>query len=128
MLIDPKSHMPIFQQIATHLRKRIQDGVYRSGEALPSLRAMAVDIQVNPNTVQRAYEVLEREGVVESRRGVGMFVSRIDRRRQSRDEKRVGRELTATIRSAIDAGLAPERIRQVFDQAMAEFVREAAKS
>jgi GntR family transcriptional regulator len=128
VFIDPKNHVPIFQQIAAQLRKQISDGVYKAGEVLPSLRVMAVDIRVNPNTVQRAYELLEREGVVESRRGVGVFVTKIDRRRQSRNEKKTDREFVAAIRSAVEAGLSPDRIRQVFDHAMAEIVREATKS
>jgi len=128
VFIDPKSHVPIFQQIAAHLRKQIGDGVYKAGEALPSLRVMAVDIRVNPNTVQRAYEVLEREGIVESRRGVGVFVKKTDRRRQDRHEKNAKREFAKTIQGSIDAGLSPDRIRQVFGHAMADFLREATKS
>ena len=73
MLIDPKSHVPIFEQIAGHLRKQIAEGIYKPSEALPSLRALAIEITVNPNTVQRAYGLLEREGLVESRRGLGVF-------------------------------------------------------
>ena len=125
MFIDPKSHTPIFQQIAAHLRKQVSDGIYKSGEALPSLRVMAVDIKVNPNTVQRAYELLEREGVVESRRGVGVFVAKIDGRRRTRDEKRASKEFGDTINSAMDAGLSPDRIRQVFEHALAKLMREA---
>ncbi len=73
MLIDPKSSIPIFRQIADQLRQSIDAGVFKAGEMLPSLRTMAVDIKVNPNTVQRAYEALEREGVVETRRGIGIL-------------------------------------------------------
>ncbi len=75
MRVDPGSHQPIFVQIADGVRGAVARGVYRPGEALPSVRALALDLGVNPNTVQRAYEELEREGLVESRRGMGMFVS-----------------------------------------------------
>ncbi len=73
MIIDPKSHVPIYRQIVEQVRSAIDAGVYRPGEALPSLRALAVEIRVNPNTVQRAYEELDRQGVIESRRGLGVF-------------------------------------------------------
>ena len=64
MTIDPHSHLPIYLQIADEIRAAVAAGIYRPGEALPSLRAMAVEIHVNPNTVQRAYDELEREGLI----------------------------------------------------------------
>src|SRR5688500_9426092 len=64
MRIDPGSHEPIYLQIVAEVRKSIAAGVYKSGEMLPSLRVLAVDLRVNPNTVQRAYDQLEREGAV----------------------------------------------------------------
>ena len=75
MSIDPNSHVPIYQQIVEHVRRSVAAGVYRTGEAIPSLRQMALDLVVNPNTVQRAYEQLERDGLVEARKGRGMFVT-----------------------------------------------------
>ena len=63
MRIDPGSHVPIYLQIADEIRAAVAAGVYRPGEVLPSLRAMAIDVHVNPNTVQRAYDELEREGL-----------------------------------------------------------------
>jgi GntR family transcriptional regulator len=74
MRIDPSSHVPIYLQIADGIRAAVAAGVYRSGETLPSLRTMATDIHVNPNTVQRAYDKLSREGLVKSQRGRGIIV------------------------------------------------------
>ncbi|MFN7878331.1 MAG: GntR family transcriptional regulator [Pirellula sp.] len=59
MLIAPESSIPILRQIADQLCQSIEDGVYKSGEILPSLRQFAVEIKVNPNTIQRVYETLE---------------------------------------------------------------------
>ncbi len=75
MTIDPSSHVPIYLQIADAVRAAVAAGVYRPGESLPSLRAMAIQVQVNPNTVQRAYNALEREGLIYSQRGRGLFVA-----------------------------------------------------
>ena len=75
MQIDPGSHVPIYLQIADAVRAAVAAGVYRPGEVLPSLRAMATEIHVNPNTVQRAYDELEREGLIYSQRGRGLFVA-----------------------------------------------------
>ena len=75
MQIDPSSHVPIYLQIADDIRAAVAAGVYRPGEVLPSLRAMAIEVHVNPNTVQRAYDELEREGLIYSQRGRGLFVA-----------------------------------------------------
>ena len=74
MRIEPDSPVPIFQQIADGLRAAVAAGVYRPGDLIPSVRQQALALVVNPNTVQRAYEQLEREGLVESRKGTGMVV------------------------------------------------------
>ena len=57
------------------VRAAVAAEVYRPGESLPSLRAMAIQLQVNPNTVQRAYDELEREGLIVMQHGRGTFVS-----------------------------------------------------
>lgn len=75
MSIDPNKPTPIYQQIAAHVRRRVAAGVFRTGDAIPSTRAMALELTVNPNTVQRAYELLEREGLIAARKGLGMFVT-----------------------------------------------------
>jgi GntR family transcriptional regulator len=74
MLINPAHPAPVFTQIADGMRARVASGVYRPGDMVPSIRDLAVQLMVNPNTVKRAYDELEREGVLEARKGVGMFV------------------------------------------------------
>lgn len=76
MRIDPANTAPIFQQIAGAVRHELAAGVYEPGEMIPSIRALAVRLKINPNTIKRAYDELEREGLVESRKGLGMFVTR----------------------------------------------------
>jgi GntR family transcriptional regulator len=75
MKIEPASPVPIFQQIADGIRSAVAAGVYRPGELIPSVRTQAVNLLVNPNTVQRAYEQLEREGLIQSKKGTGMVVA-----------------------------------------------------
>jgi GntR family transcriptional regulator len=62
MRIDTENPVPIFQQIVDRLSAAVAAGVYGEGELVPSVRQMAVNLLVNPNTVQRAYEQLERDG------------------------------------------------------------------
>jgi len=125
MLIDPKSTIPIFRQIADQLRQSIESSVYRPGEMLPSLRALAIEIKVNPNTVQRAYDALEREGVVETRRGVGIFVVVSDRRKLTAAQARLNTQLLSSIQQGVKAGLTPDAVRITFENAMRLFLAGA---
>ncbi len=119
MKIEPSSHIPIYLQIVEGIRAAVAAGVYRPGEALPSLRAMAIDIQVNPNTVQRAYDELAREGLIYSRKGKGLFVAEKgtpSAQQQSKDAVR--RAFEEGIRAARAAGMDAEEIEEVFGAAL----------
>ena len=119
MKIDPRSHVPIYLQIAEGVRAALAAGLYRPGEALPSLRAMAIDVQVNPNTVQRAYDQLEREGMIYSRRGKGLFVAEQGTTSaQTHTQQAVRRAFDEGIRAARAAGMSAEQLRQIFDAAI----------
>lgn len=72
---DWNDDQPIFRQIRNRLADMILAGAVAEGEALPSVRSIAADLSVNPLTVTRAYDMLVELGVVETRRGLGMFVS-----------------------------------------------------
>jgi len=66
---------PIYLQIADKLCDGVLSGLYTAGQRIPSVREMAVAIEVNPNTVQRTYTTLQQWGIVEMRRGQGYFVA-----------------------------------------------------
>ncbi|PLS15613.1 GntR family transcriptional regulator [Bacillus sp. M6-12] len=68
------SSKPIYLQVADKIYSAIVRGEIKSGEKLPSVRDTAVQMGVNPNTIQRTYAEMEREGVVETKRGQGTFV------------------------------------------------------
>jgi GntR family transcriptional regulator len=72
--IDARDATPIYAQLERSLRAAIASGRLRPGDQLPTVRQLAVDLQVNANTVARVYSDLERAGVIETRRGVGSFV------------------------------------------------------
>ena len=73
--IDPNDATPIYAQLERGLRAGIATGRLQAGEQLPTVRQLAVDLRVNANTVARVYAELERAGVIETRRGVGSFVT-----------------------------------------------------
>lgn len=65
---------PIYRQLKDKVAHAILDGALKEGEALPSVRSVAVDMQINPITASKAYQELVMDGLVEKRRGLGMFV------------------------------------------------------
>lgn len=73
--IDPRDATPIYAQLERGLRAAIATGRLRPGDQLPTVRQLAVDLSVNANTIARVYAELERAGVLETRRGVGSFIS-----------------------------------------------------
>jgi GntR family transcriptional regulator len=72
---DPTSRVPIYRQLMEQVRQAIARGRLRSGSRLPSVRVLSRELVVNPNTVARAYTELEREGVLNTRQGLGVFVA-----------------------------------------------------
>ena len=73
--IDYKSRVPIYDQITGGIIRLKTLGILKAGDKLPSVRAMAIDLGINPNTVQRAYNILEADGVIYSVAGKGSFIS-----------------------------------------------------
>src|SRR2546423_12238477 len=75
VVIDPRDPTPIYAQLERALRAAIAAGRLHAGDQLPTVRQLAVELRVNANTVAKVYAELERTGILETRRGVGTFVS-----------------------------------------------------
>jgi len=75
LAIDPGDPTPIYAQLERAIRAAIATSTLRPGDQLPTVRELAVQLRINANTVARVYTALERDGVFETRRGVGTFVS-----------------------------------------------------
>ena len=76
--IQPSLPEPIYRQIADQIRRLVMSGQLQAEQELPSVRSVAHDYAINPMTVSKAYSLLEAEGVVERRRGMGMFVAAVN--------------------------------------------------
>jgi GntR family transcriptional regulator len=74
--LDLSDGRPLYQQIVDEVRRAVAQGALAADDPLPSVRTLALELRVNPNTVQQAYRELERAGVVYSRRGQGTFAAR----------------------------------------------------
>lgn len=120
--IDYTASVPIHQQIEEQISSLIATGVLRPNDWLPSVRQLATDISINPNTVQRAYASLEEKGVIVSVKGRGSFVapdlSAIDRVH----EKMIDAMMREVILKASLAGWDKERIERKFNQILQEEV------
>ena len=88
--LDIRDTRPIYEQIKDKLRRLMVTGAIREGEKLPSVRAMASSLAINPNTIQRAYEALEAEGYVYSLPGKGSFAASGQKVDQGRRELLLG--------------------------------------
>ena len=75
--LNPASGIPLYLQLMEQVKHAIETGTIRTGEQLPSVRQMAEDLMINPNTVVRAYRELEHEGIIELRHGAGAFIQEL---------------------------------------------------
>lgn len=113
------SSEPLHGQISRQIRARILAHELTDEEPLPSIRVMAREHKVSVITVQRAYEDLEREGLIQSRRGKGFFVSPISQEiKQTMAEDRLAAVLSRLLDQTLAEGLSPQRISEVFRNLM----------
>src|SRR5256885_10120266 len=97
------SAAPIYRQIADQICRAVAGGKLVAGEQVPSVRALAEDLVINPNTVARTYADLIREGVLEAQKGKGVFVARRRRAVYTRAERL--RRLEASLEAFVNEGI-----------------------
>src|SRR5688572_12850021 len=116
--IDARDRTPIYAQLERGLRAAIATGRLAAGDQLPTVRQLAVDLQVNANTVARVYAELERAGVLETRRGVGSFVSASPERARSPREhdRRLRAFVTRMLADADAAGFSLDDLMTALDE------------
>ena len=108
--VDPRDRTPIYAQLERGLRAAIATGRLAAGDQLPTVRQLAVELSVNANTVARVYAELERAGVLETRRGVGTFVTATPAKAHppKQHEKRLRAFVTRLLADATAAGFTLE--------------------
>lgn len=115
--LDTRSGVPIYRQIIDWVKVRVASRTLQPGEQLPTVRQLAVDLNVNYNTVARAYLELERMGVVHTLRGKGTFVAEkeVAKDELARTRKR-GELVTELLSRAAEFGLSPAEIRDELNE------------
>jgi GntR family transcriptional regulator len=127
--LDPHTGVPIYLQLIEQIKKLIALGVLKAGERLPTVKRLAAELTINPNTVARAYRELERAGFIETSVGRGSFV-----RSQGPAGKATqavsdlsASALDAAVREARSLGLGRERLVELFDRAMERWYAPAKR-
>jgi GntR family transcriptional regulator len=120
--ISTASRAPIYQQLAQQIREAIARGELQPEAGLPSVRQLSRELVVNPNTVARAYTELEREGLLVSRPGRGIYVAqpRNDLTRAARD-RRLIEQLDRWLTEAVHLGYSTEEVRRLVAQRVRVF-------
>jgi len=120
--ISTSDGLPIYVQIVNQVKYLVASGRLSAGEELPPIRVLADRLVVNPNTVARAYTELEREGLLVSRPGRGVYVAqpRIDLTRAARD-RRLIEPLDRWLTEAVHLGYSADEVLRVVAQRVREF-------
>jgi GntR family transcriptional regulator len=106
---------PLYQQIVAAVKREVGAGRLAPGSALPSFRVLAEELLVSVITVKRAYEELEREGIIYRRQGIGTFVAETGHDRTRAAQRALaGRAIAAAISAGRDAGMSDRELLQAF--------------
>jgi GntR family transcriptional regulator len=123
--VDPRSGVPIYLQLIEQVKRSVALGVLAPGEQLPTVKQLAVDLTVNPNTVARAYRDLERDAVIETAPGRGSFVRADGVSKQTVAATDVAAEaVTQAVREAKSLGLSAASVRDLFQSALTRWFPE----
>ena len=116
--VNPASGIPLYLQLMEQVKYAVETGALREGDQLPTIRKLAADLVMNPNTVVRAYRELEYEGIIELRHGSGAFI-----KESVAGRARLIHQAQAITQSAVERlmsiGLTEEELRRVFEHELA---------
>jgi GntR family transcriptional regulator len=117
--IDESEPEPVFSQLIRQIREGVSGGELKPGTPLPTIRQLAVDLRINPNTVAKSYRLLERDGVIETRGRSGSFIHREGRKAARLDLPAPAvTRLTDAVSELRDARLTDSEIRNAFAAVM----------
>lgn len=125
MIINFNDNMPIYIQIMNYVKENIVNGSFQLGDKLQSVREFSKELRVNPNTLQRAYQELERDGIIFTQRGLGSFISK-DKKIMEKLKEEMSREIVQNFLDGMNKmGVKREDILSLVKK---ELEREAANN
>ena len=126
--VDESSPVPIYQQIVAGMRREVLTGIFGPDQRLPSIRDLALELKVNPNTIAKAYQEMEQMGVIYFKRGQGAFVApRQEEERMQEARQEIGRLFSEIISIARSMNLPPQQLHSILEEILNASVTDAGK-
>jgi len=120
LYLNPQSGLPIYRQMLQQLRERISSGQLAAETQLPSVRELSTELHINPLTVAKVYQMLERDGLVEFRRGQGTFVTAGRKSISAAEQQRLMQPaIDQVVSEAIHLGIEESNLQRFIHQAYA---------
>ena len=126
--VDVRNGLAVYDQIVRQVKFAVADGALRSGDLVPSVRELARELAINPNTVARAYRQLQDDGVLETVRGTGLSIAAAARRQcQAERTKLIRARLRLVLEEALHSGLDADGIEGLMKEELAAARRSKSK-
>ncbi len=118
--LDPHRRTPIYAQLVHHIKHQIASGQLKPGDRLPTVRALAAELQVHTNTVARAYDLLDKDGVISAQQGRGTFIAAQANHQHLRQHRREALQMMIdqAILNALSLGYTHAEIEATFDRTL----------
>ena len=126
--IDHHSGVPIYRQIKDQVREQIMAGRLKEWDQLVSVRELAAQLKVTPVTISKAYSAMEAEGLLERRRGIGLFIAKIrsDKKEQTK-ESIIEVLLSKAVTTAIQFGVSQNKLEKMLKDLFSKFRKESER-
>jgi GntR family transcriptional regulator len=126
--VDVRNGLAVYDQIVRQVKFAVADGALRSGDLVPSVRELARELAINPNTVARAYRQLQDDGILETVRGTGLSIAAAARRQcQAERTKLIRARLRLVLEEALHSGLETDEIEGLMKEELATARRNKHK-
>ncbi|MEQ8201029.1 MAG: GntR family transcriptional regulator [Syntrophomonadaceae bacterium] len=120
--IDPRSSTPIYLQLVHGVKEAVARGILLAGDRIPTVREMASELMLNPNTVAKAYQRLEQDGIIETMRSRGTFVAKgAVRRDTEQNRKKLTELMQAMLVEAFHLGISHDELQTFFMDSLREW-------
>ncbi len=127
--LDRRSRTPIYAQLVQQVKHQVAAGQLKPGDQLPTVRALAVELHVHTNTVARAYDLLDQDGVISAQQGRGTYIARAADHPHLRQHRRdaLQAQIDRAVLEALSLGYSPEEITASFNQTLKDWRRKSRK-
>jgi len=127
--LDSHRRSPIYAQLVQHIKHQVASGQLKPSDRLPTVRALAAELHVHTNTVARAYDQLDREGVISAQQGRGTFIAERTNQPHLQQHRResLQAKIDQTILDALSLGYTHQEIEAAFDRTLHNWKRKTKK-